>query len=235
MIEGETQMNPFKTLFVVVGVALMLGAGLQVARAQDDKSGCSSFPCTDVYTVDYFANANTAGAPDATVRIINPGTRTSENEGDDMCALIYVFDANQQLSECCGCRVTANALLTLSVNKNLTNNPLLGAKLKTGVIKILSSDDEKVCDPAQTPSSDSDSNGISMLFPTLRAWAVHIQNKVGTVYPITEGESQAAALGQGEYTDLIEDCTVLTELGSGAGICNCPPEPIEPGGTPTKH
>jgi hypothetical protein len=216
---------------LVVAVLALALAGSQVARAQT----------TDVYTVDYFANANTPGAPDATVRVTNPGTRDATEqqqqqggaptknppangatEGDDMCALIYVFDANQQMSECCGCLITVDGLLTLSVNKNLTSNPLLGTKLHTGVIKIVSSDDENPCDPTQT--------GVN-LFPTLRAWATHIQNKTGTTYPMTEGESQAAVLGAGEATDLIEDCTVLTELGSGAGICNCPSE----GGTAPAH
>src|ERR1700736_165544 len=104
-------MNPFKTLFVVVVVALALAAGSQVAQAQ-------SAPITsDVYTVDYYSNANTTGAPDATVRVINPGTTSlSSSQAADLCALIYVFDANQELSQCCGCFVSANALLTLSVN-----------------------------------------------------------------------------------------------------------------------
>ncbi len=174
---------------------------------------------TDVFAVDYFANANTVGAQDATVRVINPGTGTvagtgpdSGGTGNDLCALIYVFDANQQLSECCGCFISSNALLTLSVNTNLTANPLLGTKLKTGVIKILGSSVTKPCDPTSI-------NPV----PALRAWATHIQNKVGTAFPPTEGESQAATLSIGEANDLGEDCTVLQELGSGAGVCKCPP------------
>jgi hypothetical protein len=80
------------------------------------------------------------------------------------------------------------------------------------VIKIVSSVNANPCDPTKiTPT------------PTLRAWATHIQNKVGTAFPETEGESQAATLGAGERTDLAEDCTVLEELGSGAGVCSCPP------------
>jgi hypothetical protein len=196
-----------KTLFVVVVVALALVAGSQVARAQ-------SAPITsDVYTVDYYSNANTTGAEDGTVRIINPGTTSkSASEAADLCALIYVFDANQEMSECCGCFLSANGLLTLSVNNNLTSNPLLGTLLHTGVIKIVSSVNANPCDPTKiTPT------------PTLRAWATHIQNKVGTAFPETEGESQAATLGVGEQADLAEDCTVLEELGSGAGVCSCPP------------
>ena len=206
-------MNLFKALFIVGLVAFAL-AGSQVARAQ----------LTDVYTVDYYANANTATAPDATVRIINPGTTDDPNhvgtEAEDLCAQIYVFDANQEMSECCGCIVTANGLLTLSVNNNLTANPLLGAKLHTGVIKIETTTlpvGGGLCDPRGHRGGV-----VEFLVPTLRAWATHIQNKVGTAYPITEGESQAAGLGDGEATDLAEDCTVLKELGSGAGTCNCP-------------
>jgi hypothetical protein len=196
-----------KTLFVIVVVALALVAGSQVARAQ-------SAPITsDVYTVDYYSNANTTGAEDGTVRIINPGTTSkSASEAADLCALIYVFDANQEMSECCGCFLSANGLLTLSVNNNLTSNPLLGTLLHTGVIKIVSSVLARPCDPTKiTPT------------PTLRAWATHIQNPVLRAFPETEGESQAATLGAGELADLAEDCTVLRELGSGAGVCSCPP------------
>jgi hypothetical protein len=217
----DRRMGLFCKLAFVVGVmALALAAGSQVAWAQDGVT-CGKAGCDDVYTVDYYANANTPGAPDATVEIINPGTTDDPShrgtEAEDLCALIYVFDANQQLSECCGCYVSANALLTLSVNNNLTANPLLGAKLHTGVIKIVSSTENMTasctgCDPTFIEPT-----------PTLRAWATHIQNKVGTAFPITEGESQEAHLGRGELTDLAEDCKVLEELGSGAGVCKCPP------------
>jgi hypothetical protein len=207
-------MNLFKILLVAVVVALALGAGSQVARASD--------PIDDIYFVDYFANANTIGAPDGTVRIINPGTTSQANdtEAADACAMIYIFDANQQLSECCGCFVSANALLTLSVNKNLTNNPLLGTLLKTGVIKVVSevvSNPPKGCDPTRA-GFDGKNNSQK----TLRGWATHIE-KVGAAFQVSVGESQEAGLGLGEATDLAEDCTVLLELGSGQGQCNCPP------------
>jgi hypothetical protein len=79
-----------------------------------------------------------------------------------LCALIYVFSADQQLAECCGCPVTPNGLLTLSVTHDLTSNSLTGDTLHTGVIKILSSIGEEphdavhveeigetgICDPA---------------------------------------------------------------------------------------
>src|ERR1700732_5227193 len=142
-------MNLFKTLFVVVVVALALVAGSQGAQAQ------SAPVTTDVYTVDYYSNANTAGAPDATVRVINPGTgsNTAGTAALDLFADIYVFDANQEMSECCSCFVSANALMTRSVNNNLTNNPLLGTLPHTGVIKIVSNlVNRPVCDPTTMKS-----------------------------------------------------------------------------------
>ncbi len=215
-------MNPFKTLFVAV-VALVLGAGWQAASGQT-QLGAPANPGdpANVYTVDYYSNANTAGAPDATVRVINPGT--SDDPGskgkaaEDLCAQIYVFDANQEMSECCGCFISANGLLTLSVNNNLTAKPLLGAKLHTGVIKIVSTTVPKsgICDPTGISTPEN-------LDATLRAWATHIEKGLGTSYSILLGESQAAGLGNGENFDLTEDCTVLMELGSGAGTCTCPP------------
>jgi hypothetical protein len=205
-----------KIVLLVAVLALALAAGSQVATAQT----------TDVYTVDYYANANTVGAPDATVRVINPGTTSAVGTGPDaggigadLCALIYVFDANQEMSECCGCFVSANALMTLSVNNNLTSNPLLAGRLHTGVIKIVSAAGPVApakCDPTNNVAPPTPT-------PTLRSWATHIQNKVGTTFPETEGESQAAVLGVGEQADLVEDCAALLNLGSGAGLCKCPP------------
>jgi len=40
--------------------------------------------------------------------------------------MIYVLDAYQEMTECCACAESPNGLRTLSVNKNLTNNPLTG-------------------------------------------------------------------------------------------------------------
>src|SRR5215475_10482315 len=86
----------------------------------------------DVFKVNYFSN-NAAPAPDATVRIDNPGLTYG-----NLCAMIYVFDADQQLTECCGCVETHNGLRTISVRSNLTSNPLTGVVSRNGVIKIVS-------------------------------------------------------------------------------------------------
>ena len=183
----------FATALVTLG---LLTLGLGIASAQD------------IYKVNYFSNANTSGAPDATVRIDNPGVTY-----DLVCAFIYVFDNDQQLSECCGCKETPDGLRTLSVNKDLTSNPLTGVKSTNGVIKVVSgiNFDVAPCDPT-----------TDILFgPNVRVWATHIQNKVGSAFPITETESSNSAISDGEAGGLESQCLFVNILGSGHGICSC--------------
>lgn len=183
-----------KTLLVaaaVVGLGI-IGAG--AASAQD------------VYKVNYFSN-NAAPAPDATVRIDNPGLTYG-----NLCAMIYVFDADQQLSECCGCVETHNGLRTLSVRGNLTSNPLTGVVSRNGVIKIVSAAvNNSPCDPTSNVSPKAN----------LRAWVTHVQNAVGTAFPITETESSDSTLGATELANLQAQCAFVNILGSGQGICSC--------------
>src|SRR5271165_690798 len=110
--------------------AKLLPAALAMAALITLGSGIAS--AQDVYKVNYFAN-NAAPAPDATVRIDNPGLTYG-----NLCAMIYVFDNDQQLTECCGCIETHNGLRTLAVRHDLTSNPLTGLVSTNGVIKIVS-------------------------------------------------------------------------------------------------
>jgi len=167
----------------------------------------------DVYRLNYFSN-NVAVAPDATVRIDNPGLTYG-----NLCAMVYVFDADQQLTECCGCVETHNGLRTLSVRLDLTSNPLTGVISPNGVIKIISAAvNNSPCDPSSNVSPKAN----------LRAWATHIQNPVGiesrvvaTAYPITETEFSDSTLGATELANLQAQCAFIGILGSGHGICSC--------------
>src|SRR5437667_6664567 len=107
-----TRARLVQVAFAVLAAAL---ACPEIARAQDAAP-------LDVYQLNYFDNAN-SWFPDAFVRISNPGTTflgTVAPVNGDICAMIYVFRPDQQLTECCGCKLTPNALLKLSVDKNLT-------------------------------------------------------------------------------------------------------------------
>ena len=167
---------------------------------------------TDVYRLNYFAN-NAAPAPDATVRIDNPGLTYG-----NLCAMIYVFDWDQQMTACCGCVESHNGLRTLSVRGNLTPNPLTGVISTTGMVKIVSAAvNGSPCDPTTnvTPKAN------------LRAWATHVQNPTtlgtfgGSVYPITETEFTDSTLGATELANLQAQCSFIGILGSGHGLCTC--------------
>jgi len=163
---------------------------------------------TDVLKVDYFSNAHTAGAPDGTLRVTDPGTAAG-----NICSYIFVFDPQQEMAECCGCLNTPDGLATLSVNTDLTGNPLTGVTLTTGLIKILSvSPIGNACPlPGQTTGSD-------VIEPAIRAWETHIQN--GN-FAITETSSQDATLSAAEVVRLRNECFAIVLDGSGRGICSC--------------
>jgi hypothetical protein len=188
---------------LVLGAVAALGAGAALAQ-------------TDVYKVNYFSNnlyVLTGGGigvppnlPDGYVRITNPGLTYG-----DLCAMIYVFDQDQQLTECCGCSVSHNGLLTLTIPQ-LTLNPLTFVVSHNGVIKVVSAaDNGSTCDPT--------TNVIPK--PNLRVWVTHVGNLVGTAYPISETESSDSALGAAELGGLESQCAYAHILGSGQGICNC--------------
>jgi len=190
-----------RTLLVALTIACLVTIGAGIASAQTTL-GASP----DVFKVNYFSN-NAAPAPDATVRIDNPGLTYG-----NLCAMIYVFDADQQLSECCGCVESHNGLRTLSVRSNLTSNPLTGVVSKTGVIKVVAAAvNNSPCDPTSnvTPTAN------------LRLWGTHIQNPVGTAYPITETTFADSALGATELANLQAQCSFIGILGSGQGVCTC--------------
>ena len=184
------------TMLVVCALAFALCTGAALASTAP--------PPTDTLKVDYFANANTAGAPDATVRVTDPNTN-----GGNICASIFVFDANQEMSECCSCLQTPDGLQTFSVNANLTNNPLTGVILSGGLIKIVSTTTVAGVCPLPTTFTP---------IAAVRAWATHIQN---SNYSETETASQDATLSSAEVGRLETECSAIKTDGSGSGVCSC--------------
>jgi len=193
---------------IVVAICVVAVCTISAWAAQGPLNTPPVNGITDVLKVDYFANANTSGAPDGTVRITHPGTANG-----NICSYIFVFDPYQEMSECCGCLNTPDGLATLSINTDLTSNPLTGVTLNTGLIKILSvSPIGNACPlPGQTTGSD-------VIEPAIRAWTTHIQN--GT-FAITETASSDATLSAGEVVRLRNECAAIVLDGSGKGICSC--------------
>ena len=189
-------------LLPLLATTLMLGGN---AFAQDNS----------VFFTTYYSHANTAGAPDATVRIVNDG-----NTDGNLYADIYVLDDSQELQECCGCLVSKDGLLSESVNSNLTANSLTGKVNTRGVIKIFSD---------ANPTGWAAVGAVSSK-AGLRVSATHVQAAYGGTYALTETNGNDANLGSVEKALLPEECGFIvgTEgeggLGSGRGTCSCTPE-----------
>ncbi len=176
-------------VMLLLAISVML-AGTALADGQNDQ-----------YFTTYFSNANTPGAPDATVRMINDGST-----GADIYAAIFVFDDSEELTECCDCEITPDGLLSESVNNNLTANPITGIKPTRGVIKVI--------------SSIVDGNR-GIITAGLHAWATHVQ-KTASGYAVTESPFADSILAPSEQDLLYQLCSFDAKL-SGKP-CTCTPE-----------
>ena len=192
----------FKSLaFGAMAAALILALGSTTAVAQDN-----------VYALSYFSNAHTTGAPDGALRLVNDGYVSDASPAGDLCASIYVFDSNEELNECCSCKVTPNGILSLSVNTNLTSNTLTGVTPKRGVIKVVSSVSNLWSlrpDDRESAYSASEAGSLTSRRPPPDSLS-------------DEEELIDSSLRPSEAGDLAEDCTVLVELGSGHGNALAP-------------
>jgi len=198
-----------KKLVIVASLALVtiILTGNALAQNQGDNS---------YYFVTYYSNANTKGAPDAVLRLVNDGdASTSQAEGlpnGYMAAYILVFDDSQEMQECCGCLISADGVLSESVNADLTANPLTNrSPLTRGVIKVFGA------------SLTSD-----LFAPGLRGMMTHIQAAsnlpVRGPFYTTEAPLEDANLSFAELEALQQSCAFTFTLGSGRGQCSCTQE-----------
>ena len=195
------------TLLPLLAIALLFGAASAVAQNAPD----------DVYALGYYSGANTVGNPDTTVRVINDGS-AGEN---DLCAAFYVFDNSQELQSCCSCPVTADGIISESVNRNLLGNVLTAAINKAGVIKVLSTATAKG-GPSECSASAQYSGAVT---PGIRGWITHIQaGKTAATPQITESSLKDSNYTTLEASDLETECQFLIRLGSGHGVCSCTAE-----------
>ena len=189
-----------KTLALgTVAAVLVLAIGSTDAMGQDN-----------VFALSYFSNANTRGAPDAVLRLVNDGTVSDASPAGDLCASVYVFDSAEELNECCSCRITPNGILSLSVNTNLTSDTVTGRTPTRGIVKVVSS----------SLSAGSCSAAIMAPQAGIRGWITHVQ-QANRSFSITEEELTDSTYGSLESADLAEDCMVLTELANSTGVCSC--------------
>jgi hypothetical protein len=202
-----TQEITMKKLGIVLCLALatILLAGSALAQSVGDKS---------VYFTTYYTNANT-GAPDSTVRIVNDG-----DTGGTLWASFYVFDDSQELQECCSCAVSADGLLSESVNKELLANTLTGKVNHAGVIAVISSS-------TKGPDSNTPAPGLHILSVSWGAsenTIPDVKSLAANYYLAFEHPAADSNLTSSQQSELQNVCGFLITLGSGHGVCSCTPE-----------
>ena len=126
--------------------------------------------------------------------------------------MIYIFDQDQQMSECCGCLVSQDGLLTLSLKKDLLSNPLTGVASTTGTVMLVSAKQLSV----------GGCNAASMIpAGTVSGWATHLpQSKTGALSS-AETPFSNSPLGTTQSSSLQAQCSFIQQLGSGQGLCGC--------------
>lgn len=162
------------------------------------------------------------------------------------CALIYVFTPDQEMSECCSCPLSCNDLRTLSIDTDLTGNPLTGTIATSGVIAILGGNAGGTCDPTSPPSPTSGStfevnyfsnantrgapdgsvqitevSASSSSTTLIDAWGTHIQNLSTGGFAVTEDPFTPSVLSSTQATSLGAQCKAISDVGSGHGVCTC--------------
>jgi hypothetical protein len=217
-------------LFLAVSLtAVTAHAGLR--RPAPPTNSAAGTPDANTFIVGYFDQAepvseNGTGAGDNIVSLINA---TSTNP---ICAMIYVFDDDQELGECCGCTLSSNKLLKLSVHNQLTSNWEIGNfDTDNGVVEIVSATPNG-CTPGNTGHGCHDGCDPSAVYTQTAAIEGSIL-KASTVSAITsvtetnmfkEGAPDSTELGT-----LVSKCAALigpdqVGNGSGLGACSCGPE-----------
>src|SRR5208283_4560757 len=162
--------------------------------------------------VSYYSLVNSkASGIDGSLYITNPGLTLGSPNSGNLCAMIYVFDQEQELNECCGCQVSDSGLLTLSLVNDLTANPLTGRSPNAGEIIVV---------PSDTTSNPQCNAGSLAPTGVLNAWETNAQNN--PVNPtLTEAAYDRIAMDNGNQTFLATMCSYLQVIGSGAGTCSC--------------
>jgi len=208
-------------------------------------------PCTST-TV---GGCNVGGNGDNIIRLINPnGSANPGIAGESqqfVCAMIYVFDDDEEMGECCGCPISSAGLLTLSVEHDLTsnfvfgNNPdsntqgaiaIVAAAQNPNIITFGSPSNGHLCTLGQSGACNfgcDPTNGPGFTVSTsdnLLGSITHNQvvaaNGGGSTSGLTEiGLFDDAAGDPNNLIYLQNQCGGLVGGGTFRGICHCPTEP----------
>src|ERR1700683_4798156 len=129
-------------IFIVVAVALVAAVSLIAplqAGSLRNSAGEGSDPAAvtgqepgevlwGYYNTTLPGADDSAGNGDNILHLVNPNGNANSSFGavNNVCAMIYVFDNDQEMGECCGCPLSPADLATFSVEHDLTDNWIFG-------------------------------------------------------------------------------------------------------------
>ena len=242
-----------KGALVVGAVALFAMTGTSAHAASLRRSGSTGANAnganggpTGNYLFTWYATTEGNGNGDNALRLVDPngcgngGTSNANCAAEvDECAMIYVFDDNQEMGECCGCPITPNELEDFSVEGQLTSNWALATNDSgSGTLVVVGSafnstngacalnstcngefpksvPSAPACDPTVAPVTTGDTN--------LDGSITHNQ-LIGSTSGLTE--ISLFDQGNGDPVNnayLVSLCGSLTGDGShNNGFCHCP-------------
>ncbi len=158
---------------------------------------------TSPYSVQFFRAAQALNGDVESVDIVDPAP-------SNLCANIYVVTPDEELQECCSCKLTPDQLIEIPIY-DLTQNAANGTTVNNGAIKLISS---------TVPSSGACNAGTVTPASVLAAWKV-IGAQVGI--EVSDNQFLPATLSTAEENSLVSTCSGIQQYDSGAGICKCPP------------
>jgi hypothetical protein len=176
-----------------------------VSATSGGMSGSAALTVEPQLLLTYFSQANNSATTlDGTVYVTNVGLTNSS-----LCAMVYVFDTQQEMTECCACSASPDDLRTLSIKHDLTNQPATGAVPAAGVIEIVSANGGKQPCNASTSSPGGE----------LSAWSTHIQAVDTSAFALTEAPFEVVPLTATHASLLQSQCGFL--MAESHGICTC--------------
>jgi hypothetical protein len=148
---------------------------------------------------------------DSVVNLTNSGA-----SGGSICVNVYSYTPDEQLSSCCSCMMTPNALTSLSVRQDIASNSLTPIVPTSMVIKLLASVPVNSTCNAALPGPLA--VGMLAWGTTLHPLPVTVGTPA-TTYGIEGSAFSPATLVYGEQMRMTSLCGFIRANGSGYGIC----------------
>jgi hypothetical protein len=207
------------------------------------------------------ASGGHSGNGDNILTLINPnGGAVPPFLEQPVCAMVYVFDDDQEMGECCGCPISSAALKTFSVLKDLTGNwslaggtgsdhgsgalAVVAAAPNVPVVLTATDSNGQLCPNTQSAACNAGCDpttfpGYSVTSVNLLGSMLHQQGVARGMYSSAEtfGLTEVPLFDDagGDVTNLNylqTQCGALVGNSSGAGVCSCAQMPF-PSATPS--